>query len=103
VLLSDEVLVPKRVEDDEELGIEDGYLTATNDEIAAIFEPVIEDILKLIEGQVQGLRAGDSKAQVAAILLVGGFGRSAYLDMRVKERFEKRFSPICQVIQPRNA
>ncbi|SPO03477.1 related to hsp70 protein [Cephalotrichum gorgonifer] len=46
-----------------------------------VFEPIIKEIIKWILAQIK--EAGDS---VFAVLLVGGFGQSGYLETRVKAK-----------------
>lgn len=48
-----------------------------------VFEPVIEEILTLVSGQIDATEAG--KGVVKAVLLVGGFGESSYLGERVRQ------------------
>lgn len=56
-----------------------------------IFDPVIKDIVCLIKEQIS--MAGDD---VAAVVLVGGFGQSQYLKLRVRETISAR----TEVLQP---
>ncbi|KAK4995018.1 hypothetical protein LTR66_005073 [Elasticomyces elasticus] len=72
--------------DDEDAGIDSGFLCLESEEIASIFEPVIADVIKLVEGQVNVLFA--SGRRVSGIILVGGFGQSSYLFNRLKARFD---------------
>jgi len=64
-----------------------------------MFEPVVEKILELINGQIRTLRRANRDAKIAAILLVGGFGENMYL----LQRTQKEFSPEYEVLQPYNA
>ena len=71
--------------DDEEAGLDCGFLSMSAEQVRAIFEPVIQDVIKLLEGQVDIIkRRGD---QVSGIILVGGFGQSSYLYSRLKKHF----------------
>ena len=45
-----------------------------------VFRPVIDEIIALIKGQVRA-----TKTEVKAVLLVGGFGQSAYLRDSVRK------------------
>lgn len=55
--------VPKSVPDDPARGIDEGELIATNEEIAQnIFDPVIDEILELIDGQIGLLRYKNPEA-----------------------------------------
>lgn len=57
-------------------------LELTRTEIKGVFEPVISEILNLIQYQIQ-----QTAKQVKLILLVGGFGNSIYLQSRIQEMF----------------
>lgn len=71
--------------DNPDAGIEDGYMVLESGEIKRLFDPVIQPIIKLVEDQVAQVNARGEK--ISAILLVGGFGQSAYLHERLKARF----------------
>ena len=69
----------------------------TADDVKEIFDPVISDILNLIQ------RHKDENKQVISdikvpILLVGGFGSSKYLKAKIEERY-----PGVPVLQPPEA
>ncbi|RPB13452.1 actin-like ATPase domain-containing protein [Morchella conica CCBAS932] len=70
------------IKDDEFAGVEDGFLSISRAEMREIFDPVVNDVLKLVQQQVAGVEACGRK--VSAVLLVGGFGASAYLKVRLK-------------------
>ena len=71
--------------DDEEAGVDSGFMVLEAEQVKQIFEPVIQEVVKLLEGQVQGIRAkGDV---VSGIILVGGFGQSNHLYNRLKVHF----------------
>ena len=57
-------------------------LELSSTEIKDIFEPVISEILSLIQDQIQ-----QTAKKVKLILLVGGFGKSIYLKSRIEEAF----------------
>ncbi|KAG5965237.1 hypothetical protein E4U58_002894 [Claviceps cyperi] len=76
-----------RLEDDENHGLASSTWTISGKVLSRIFEPLIADILNLIEHQVK-----------EGIFLVGGFGSSNYLMQRVKDHF-----PKIQVLQPSDA
>ena len=72
-------------------------LVITAEELRSLFDNVVPDILDLIEGQLAVMdesRGADSGQD--AILLVGGFGSSPYLQEAVRERFGHR----AQVVVP---
>ncbi|EER26779.1 hypothetical protein D8B26_002800 [Coccidioides posadasii str. Silveira] len=63
-------------------GIEDGYMTFTNEEILQCFEPVVNRILELVRNQIIAIQAQNRPLQ--NILVVGGFGASEYLFQQIK-------------------
>ena len=71
--------------DDEEAGLESGFLVITAEQVKEIFEPVIKQVLELVEGQVDAITK--KQGRVCGIILVGGFGQSNYLYTRLKEHF----------------
>ncbi|KAG2225921.1 hypothetical protein INT45_006617 [Circinella minor] len=75
---------------DESIGLENGSLCLPATELREqVFEPVIEQVLQLIEGQLV-----QSPNNLEAIFLVGGFGQSNYLFRRVEEVFANRVGMI---------
>lgn len=71
--------------DDEEISLVKGLLILTTEEMKSIFDPVIEQILNLVQGQVNELQQrGES---LTALLLVGGFSQSSYLLARLRAQF----------------
>jgi len=73
--------------DDEEAGIEDGFMILVAEEVEAVFAPIVAEVVALVEGQVREIQ---SKGEVvSAIILVGGFGQSNYLYTRLKTYFGK--------------
>ncbi|KAI9805455.1 MAG: hypothetical protein M1825_000706 [Sarcosagium campestre] len=77
--------------DDEEAGLESGFLVMSADQVKAIFEPVVREVCDLVEGQVQKIRA--QGGIVSGIVLVGGFGQSNYLYNRLKSHFNTAAPP----------
>lgn len=74
---------------DDAIGVESGVLHLPAEELRnAVFEPVIQQVLTLIEGQLQ------QSPRLEAIFLVGGFGQSNYLFRRVEETFGNRVGMI---------
>jgi molecular chaperone DnaK (HSP70) len=71
--------------DDEEAGLESGFLIMTAEQVKTIFEPVIRQVVELVEGQVDAIKAKGGR--VSGIILVGGFGQSNYLYTRLKQHF----------------
>jgi len=76
--------VPGRAElTDYEIGLEDGVLTITAEEMRReVFDPVVDDVLRLIQHQLQ-----QTNFNCQGIFLVGGFGCSSYLLTRVHSEF----------------
>lgn len=54
--------------------IKRGKISVPGEDIATIFRPVIQEIIKHVEGQIASTRR-----PIKAVLLVGGFGQSSYL------------------------
>lgn len=73
-------------------GIRRGKYTMTVEDITAIFEPVVQDIIGLVLGQIRALKGSASK-----MLMVGGLGQSSYLRERIREAV-----PDVEVLQPGN-
>lgn len=77
--------------DDEEAGLDSGFLVVSADQIKAIFEPVVKEVCDLVQGQVSGIR--QKGGVVSGIVLVGGFGQSNYLYKRLKAHFNTAAPP----------
>jgi hypothetical protein len=71
--------------DDEEAGLDSGFLLMTAPQVKEIFEPVVKEVCDLVQGQVDGIR--QKGGIVSGIVLVGGFGQSNYLYKRLKGHF----------------
>ncbi|KAL0470990.1 hypothetical protein QR685DRAFT_270570 [Neurospora intermedia] len=77
--------------DDEEIGLDCGFLMMTAAQVKEIFDPVVKEVCDLVQGQVDNLRA---KGQtVSGIILVGGFGQSDYLYRTLKGHFTSTAAP----------
>jgi hypothetical protein len=71
--------------DDEAAGVDSGFMVMEAQQVKQIFDPVIEEVVKLLDGQVDVIRGkGDT---VSGIILVGGFGQSNHLYNRLKVHF----------------
>ena len=70
-------------------------MTLLGTEVRAIFDPVVNEVLKLVVGQIDA-----AKRPVKAVILVGGFGQNAYL--RDAIRHEVKSSNVT-VLQSPNA
>ncbi|KAG6088700.1 hypothetical protein E4U15_005345 [Claviceps sp. LM218 group G6] len=87
-----------KLDDDESHGLESNTWKLTGLQLSRIFEPLIVDIVKMIEHQVQQVRLKRPEREVSGVFLVGGFGSSHYLMQRVKQHFHQ-----IQVLQPDDA
>ncbi|PUU75810.1 hypothetical protein B9Z19DRAFT_1152327 [Tuber borchii] len=67
------------VRDDPKNGIEDGELRLTVADMKGLFDPIVKQVISLVEQQVRDSNKLDSSNKVSTIFLVGGFGESAYL------------------------
>lgn len=92
------------LQDDESQGLKRSTWELKSDVVEGIFSPLIEDIGRMVDDQVnlvqkKRLAEGHRKgAEVKAIFLVGGFGASEYLKLNIQRRH-----PDIQVIQPHDA
>jgi hypothetical protein len=77
--------------DDEEAGLDSGFLVMSAEQVKEIFNPVVEEVVNLVEGQVQSIR--QKGGLVCGIVLVGGFGQSNYLYNRMKTHFNNAPPP----------
>lgn len=77
--------------DDEEAGLDSGFLVLTAEQIKEIFTPVVKEVCDLVQGQVDNLRS--KGGIVSGIVLVGGFGQSDYLYRRLKTHFTSAAPP----------
>ncbi|KAG9922551.1 actin-like ATPase domain-containing protein, partial [Aureobasidium melanogenum] len=79
-----------------EAGIEEGYMTFTNEEILQCFEPVVNRILELVRNQIIAIQAQNRHLQ--NVLVVGGFGSSEYLFQQIKLHVPPQFQS--KVVRP---
>ncbi|KAI9888220.1 MAG: hypothetical protein M1814_000956 [Vezdaea aestivalis] len=77
--------------DDEEAGLDSGFMLMTAEQIQSIFKPVIKEVCDLVEGQVEGIRS--KGGIISGIILVGGFGQSNYLYNKLKSHFNSAPPP----------
>ena len=66
-------------------------MTVPGEDIATIFLPVIQEIVKLVEEQIAA-----TERPVKAVLLVGGFGQSSFL----RDSLRTALSHEVDVMQP---
>jgi molecular chaperone DnaK (HSP70) len=71
--------------DDEEAGLDSGFLIMSSEQVKAIFDPIIDEVISLVQGQVDSIKV--KNGHVSGIILVGGFGQSNYLYTRLKAHF----------------
>ncbi|KAF9437618.1 Heat shock 70 kDa protein 12A [Entomortierella beljakovae] len=77
------------------IGIDGGFMCLKATELKEkVFEPVVKQVLKLIDQQLKGAQ------QCSAIFMVGGFGSSSYLLDRVKQEFKSRVRTISSPYKP---
>ncbi|KAF8243913.1 actin-like ATPase domain-containing protein [Wilcoxina mikolae CBS 423.85] len=93
-----DVFVPG-VLDNERARVQDNIHTMKTDDVRQIFDPVVDCIVELVQKQEAKVR--EKGEQVAAILLVGGFGSSEYLRKRLQDTLYG--GQTLQVMQPVNA
>ncbi|KAF9511540.1 hypothetical protein BS47DRAFT_1298826 [Hydnum rufescens UP504] len=78
--------------DDPSVGLINGELTIPGFLLRReVFDPVVEQVLKLIEQQTRMM-----EQRIDALLLVGGFSASEYLFKRVKDTFGSRIKVIAR-------
>ncbi|PKY05178.1 actin-like ATPase domain-containing protein [Aspergillus campestris IBT 28561] len=85
------------VQDDQAIFLKNNFLYLDWNQIQEIFDPVVDDVERLVRGQVESV-AKNGKTPKVTILLVGGFGSSEYLFRKLKKAF-----PNILVMQPPNA
>lgn len=92
------------LQDDPSANLKRSTWELKSDVVGRIFDPLIEDIGRIVDEQVnlvqkKRLSEGHIKGEeVKAIFLVGGFGSSEYLKRSIERR-----NPDIQVIQPHDA
>ncbi|KAJ6262976.1 Heat shock protein [Drechslerella dactyloides] len=95
--------LPVNVEDDEEQGITDNELELSSDDMKALFDPVVDEIIKLVAHQANKVKPEDGgyedEGQLTTIILVGGFGESQYLYKRLQQ-WGLEHNPPLTVINP---
>ena len=76
--------IPARgLPDTRDLGIRGGKFEIPGNKVKELFEPVISEVLGLVNSQVAESKRNEKK--VKAVLLAGGFGRNEYLKRRIQE------------------
>ncbi|KAJ4245770.1 hypothetical protein NW762_013894 [Fusarium torreyae] len=87
-----------KLEDDLDRGLEASTWRMTGTELKQIFDPLITDILRLINDQVQRVQLKQRDESIKGIFLVGGFGSNKYLVERVRKEH-----PDIEILQPPDA
>ncbi|KAM5526222.1 hypothetical protein QSH57_001883 [Fusarium oxysporum f. sp. vasinfectum] len=87
-----------RLEDNVDEGLERDSWFMSGETVHEIFEPLIADIVRLVNEQVHSIKDEKPDNPIKGIFLVGGFGSSEYLKSRIEEA-----KPDIQVIQPDDA
>jgi hypothetical protein len=73
----------------------DWIVEITFDDVKAMFDPVVEQIIGLIRGQI-----ANSKSAIKSMFLVGGFAESAYLRACIEHNFVGLFTEIACPTEP---
>lgn len=55
--------------DDEARGIDCGFMTVTREEVQGIFEPVIEEVVRLVDGQITAVQSKGKRVKVTSMAL----------------------------------
>ncbi|KAG5291454.1 Hsp70 family protein [Histoplasma ohiense] len=66
---------------------EERIVLLSSEDLQSVFEPVVEQILSLVRGQIQDARKATGH-RINRIILVGGFGDSEYLRRKFRSSFE---------------
>ena len=79
------------LEDNNELGIRKNKVTLAGAELRAIFEPVVEEVVRVVVGQIKA-----SKRDVKAVIMVGGFGANVHLTNSIKQAVKQSNVEVMQ-------
>ncbi|PWW76339.1 actin-like ATPase domain-containing protein [Tuber magnatum] len=109
------------VADDSAARIEDGMFVIDRDEMREIFDPVVKEIVQLVQQQVKEVEKtkvnpsleevwipsrghfSRQTRQVKALVLVGGFGESEYLRSQLQNQIMTSDGRKLSILQPPNA
>lgn len=72
------------LDDNPSLGIRRGRWTLRGTDVKEIFKPVVNEVVKLVTDQIAA-----SQTHIKAVLMVGGFGQSAYLRDCIRQAVSK--------------
>ena len=73
-----------------------GHVEFTKEDLISIFEPVVKDVIQLIDDALQPFATGEVKT----IMAVGGFSGNPYLKKRLRETFIPRH--VKEIVVPPN-
>ena len=74
-------------------GIKRGKFRITGADVRDIFDPIVDEIIDLIDGQIKA-----TKTKIKAVLLVGGLGQNTYVRNCVRNALQ----PHIEVLQSPN-
>ena len=66
-------------------------MTLLGTTVKVIFEPVVNEVLKLVTGQIEA-----AKRPVKAVVLVGGFGQNGYLRDAIRDKVKSSSVEVMQ-------
>lgn len=76
--------------------VQGNSMLITEQDMKEAFDPVIDEVIKLVKHQIESVQGAAGANKVSAVLLVGGFGESRYL----KKRLEDAIQPISLICPP---
>jgi hypothetical protein len=93
--------------DNADAGLEDGFLAVPAKDVGAMFNPILAEVVSLVDGQIKKLR--NKRKTVRGLVVVGGFGQSRCLFKVLKYHFSHRAGITdpgnggLTILQPANA
>lgn len=90
------------VPDDTTRGVHGGHLVLSTEEMKSIFDPTFVQIRDLVQQQISAAEA-KTGAPVTGVLLVGGFGSSAYLFKYLSANLRAMDGNPVKILQPPDA
>ncbi|KAF3910425.1 hypothetical protein ABW20_dc0105441 [Dactylellina cionopaga] len=95
--------LPVPVKNNEDNGISDNELELTIDDMESLFNPIVTDIIKLVEIQARKVKnepdRNANKGKLTTVILVGGFGESQYLYQKLQQWGNRQVPPLT-IINP---
>ena len=76
-------LPARGLSDNSTLGIRGSKFAITGNQVKALFEPVVSEVVGLVKSQI--VETKKNEKTVVAVLLAGGVGRNEYLRKRIQE------------------